>query len=73
MHIREGSKNLHKELQSLDSACFLPAGSPSTFSVTPARIQEDLCKITRKIPREGLETTLSGDNLCRPPDTKGSH
>ena len=50
MHIREGSKNLHKELQSLDSACFLPAGSPSTFSVTPARIPENLCKITRKNP-----------------------
>ena len=73
MRIREGYKILHKEAQSLDSACFLPSGSPSMFSVMADRILENLCRITRKIPQEGLETTLSGDNLCRPPDTKGSH
>ena len=60
MHIREGSKNLHKEVQSLDIACFLPAGSPSTFSVTAARIPETCAKLPEKSPGKGLKQPSRG-------------
>ncbi len=51
---------MHKEAQSLDIACFFPAGSPSMFSITADRIPENLCRITRKIPWKGLKHPSRG-------------